>query len=253
MSKELELSRRKALGALGTIGIAAAGAGAGTTAFLNDREDFTGNSVQAGTLNLAVDYEVYADQGSRVGTTSETGTMDGNEPSASFGLSDMKPGDDGWFKFCPRVSGNPGYVWARAKQTGDSEGDNPEPEIEAEGGDVGSEGELDDEIEAQVRLGAKDATPLYEGTLAEVLNWLNNGGGGVLLDYDPTDGSDGSDPITAYPGDGDSTRCVYITWQLPAGTGNSIQGDGVEFDVTFAAEQERHNDASESPINDSSS
>nr|WP_264474908.1 choice-of-anchor W domain-containing protein [Salinirubrum litoreum] len=58
----IELTRRKALAALGTVGVASAGAGLGTTAFFSDREDFEGNSLTAGSLDLKVDFEEhYAD------------------------------------------------------------------------------------------------------------------------------------------------------------------------------------------------
>lgn len=50
--KKLELSRRRILAGLGTIGVASAGAGAGTFALFSDEESSEDNTVQAGTLNL---------------------------------------------------------------------------------------------------------------------------------------------------------------------------------------------------------
>jgi predicted ribosomally synthesized peptide with SipW-like signal peptide len=55
--KPIQLSRRKALAALGTIGVASAGAGLGTTAYFSDREDFENNVLTAGALDLTVDWE----------------------------------------------------------------------------------------------------------------------------------------------------------------------------------------------------
>jgi len=52
-----ELSRRKALAALGTIGVASAGAGLGTSAYFSDQETFENNSLVAGSLDLKVDWE----------------------------------------------------------------------------------------------------------------------------------------------------------------------------------------------------
>lgn len=52
MSNGIELTRRRALGGLATIGVASAGAGAGTMALFSDRETSSGNSVRAGTLDL---------------------------------------------------------------------------------------------------------------------------------------------------------------------------------------------------------
>ncbi|MFD1645258.1 vWA domain-containing protein [Haloarchaeobius litoreus] len=51
------ISRRTVLAGLGTVGIAAAGAGLGTTALFNDREGLIGNSLTAGSLDLKLDYE----------------------------------------------------------------------------------------------------------------------------------------------------------------------------------------------------
>jgi predicted ribosomally synthesized peptide with SipW-like signal peptide len=49
------ISRRKVLAGLGTVGIASAGAGLGTTAFFSD-EEAVGASLRAGRLDLLVDY-----------------------------------------------------------------------------------------------------------------------------------------------------------------------------------------------------
>ena len=57
MNDEFELSRRKALAALGTIGVAGAGAGLGTSAYFSDQETFENNQLTAGTLDMKVDWE----------------------------------------------------------------------------------------------------------------------------------------------------------------------------------------------------
>ncbi|MDB2275777.1 vWA domain-containing protein [Halorubrum ezzemoulense] len=51
------LSRRRVLAGLGAVGIASAGAGLGTSAFFSDQEEFTDNTLQAGTLDLKLDYK----------------------------------------------------------------------------------------------------------------------------------------------------------------------------------------------------
>ncbi|MFC5366393.1 SipW-dependent-type signal peptide-containing protein [Salinirubrum litoreum] len=53
----LDITRRKILGAVGTVGVASVGAGLGTTAFFNDTESFGNNIVQAGELDLVIDFE----------------------------------------------------------------------------------------------------------------------------------------------------------------------------------------------------
>jgi len=53
------LSRRKLLGAVGTVGAAAALGGVGTTAFFSDEEEFANNRLVAGSLDLKLDWEEY--------------------------------------------------------------------------------------------------------------------------------------------------------------------------------------------------
>jgi Ca-activated chloride channel family protein len=55
--KTFDVSRRTVLAGLGTVGVAAAGAGLGTTALFNDTERFVGNTLRAGTLDLKLDYK----------------------------------------------------------------------------------------------------------------------------------------------------------------------------------------------------
>jgi predicted ribosomally synthesized peptide with SipW-like signal peptide len=52
-----DVSRRKLLGAMGTIGGAAALGGAGTLAFFSDSDEFANNQLVAGELDLLVDWE----------------------------------------------------------------------------------------------------------------------------------------------------------------------------------------------------
>jgi predicted ribosomally synthesized peptide with SipW-like signal peptide len=54
---DFELSRRKALAALGTIGVASAGAGLGTSAYFSDQETFENNQLTAGTLDMHIGWE----------------------------------------------------------------------------------------------------------------------------------------------------------------------------------------------------
>jgi len=55
--ERFDISRRKALAALGTIGVASAGAGLGTSAYFSDQETFENNQLTAGTLDMKVDWE----------------------------------------------------------------------------------------------------------------------------------------------------------------------------------------------------
>ena len=84
-----EISRRKTLAALGTIGAASAGAGLGTTAWFSDRETFENNTISAGSLDLKVDWEEHYYDGSAAGAERA------NDPSeADFFLPGMLPNND---------------------------------------------------------------------------------------------------------------------------------------------------------------
>ena len=56
-NNKFDLSRRKLLGGLGAIGVASAGAGLGTTAFFSDEESFENNTIQAGAVELRMDWQ----------------------------------------------------------------------------------------------------------------------------------------------------------------------------------------------------
>ncbi|MFB6109046.1 MAG: SipW-dependent-type signal peptide-containing protein [Haloplanus sp.] len=64
---EFDISRRKALAALGTIGVASAGAGLGTSAYFSDQETFQNNQLTAGTLDMKVSWDEHYYDGSAGG------------------------------------------------------------------------------------------------------------------------------------------------------------------------------------------
>lgn len=57
MTDKFELSRRKTLAGLATIGAAGVGAGLGTSAYFSDEETFEGNEMVAGELDLKVGWQ----------------------------------------------------------------------------------------------------------------------------------------------------------------------------------------------------
>jgi predicted ribosomally synthesized peptide with SipW-like signal peptide len=77
MSNDFELSRRKALAALGSIGVASAGAGLGTSAYFSDQETFQNNRLVAGELDLKMDWEEhYSDWSADEDDSPEDGSLD---------------------------------------------------------------------------------------------------------------------------------------------------------------------------------
>jgi predicted ribosomally synthesized peptide with SipW-like signal peptide len=102
--ERFDISRRKALAALGTIGVASAGAGLGTSAYFSDQETFENNQLVAGTLDLGVGYtahysdwsddeddDIQGDIRMFEGGPDEVGTA-GDLESGEVGL----PADDAW-------------------------------------------------------------------------------------------------------------------------------------------------------------
>ncbi|QSG11729.1 M73 family secreted endopeptidase [Halapricum desulfuricans] len=81
-----ELSRRKVLGGLTTIGVAGAAAGFGTSAYFSDRETFEDNSLVAGSLDLKVDWEEHYYDGSAEGAE-----MAPDPADADYVLPALKP------------------------------------------------------------------------------------------------------------------------------------------------------------------
>jgi len=80
----IELTRRKILAGLGGFGLASAGAGLGTSAFLNDEERFESNAITAGELDLKVDWEEHYSHPQQYGF---------GDPSENLDVTRAEPGD----------------------------------------------------------------------------------------------------------------------------------------------------------------
>ncbi|MFB6169870.1 MAG: vWA domain-containing protein [Haloarculaceae archaeon] len=270
------LSRRKVLGGLGAVGLASAGAGLGTSALFSDTEVFQNNTLEAGEMNLVVDYHSHVDQGTH-GVFSVSGTNDGGDDSGepiTSELTDVKPGDNGLLAFCFEVVDNPGYLWLCGDLTGNDENGQTEPEADVDTtfGDPGpGEGELAqsivvdvnychvaDDLSAAGEAGFDPAdvsfvADLFDGTLAEFLDAID---GGQPLDADGN--ADAGETGFLTPGDQEcfagtadaaaaDNVCVCIDWEVPETVGNEIQTDSVTFDVEFHAQQCRFNDGTVNP------
>lgn len=272
------LSRRSVLAGLGGVGLASAGAGLGTSAFLNDRETFENSTITAGTLDLLVDYYSYWNQG-MAGTGQVQGTQDGSG-TISGKLGDVKPGDSGLLAFCPRIETNPAYLWLCGEITANSENGYTEPEPQtAENGDLNDPGvmdgagELAESIEVTVSYcdldddiadeGDEDDTndgfdpsdvssiaEVWTGTFADLMTAIRNG---VPLDGGASVPGEGGFHApggqSCYVGSASETAnpCLCLEWHVPTEVGNEIQGDSLSFDLEFHAEQCRNNDGTHNP------
>jgi len=86
--ERFDISRRKALAALGTIGVASAGAGLGTSAYFSDQETFENNQLTAGTLDMKVAATEYysdwsSDEAQYAGMASDDASTDIRLPAGS--------------------------------------------------------------------------------------------------------------------------------------------------------------------------
>jgi predicted ribosomally synthesized peptide with SipW-like signal peptide len=248
----IDLTRRKLLIGAGTIGLASAGAGLGTSALFNDRESFDGNTVVAGTLDLLVHYDaVYNGAPAENLAESPSGTADG-AAALFYTLDDVKPGDSGSVEFCFELNTNPAYLWFCTEQTADDENGQNEPELETEGADTDGLGELDDEILVDAFYCDEDGAAISDGTIASdvsLAEFLATYAAGAPLnaDAEPAPAGDQA-PYAASSEPGVTTGpCLCIEWELPVGVGNEVQSDSVAFDIDFHAVQARNTDGTENP------
>ncbi|WP_435117887.1 SipW-dependent-type signal peptide-containing protein [Halolamina sp. C58] len=257
--KKLELTRRRVLGGLGTIGVAGAAAGLGTSAYLNDTESFEDNTIQAGTLDMSVTATVEAASSYWSSAVDLDATADG-EAVSGVTIDDVKPGDWGIICFDISIGENPGYVQVSTANLSSSENGYEEPEPEDENG----EGELDDAILATIwdsyddsgdrsgLSGLDGTTNVAGGSQAESWNSSRDEGGVVDEDthyttlqeaYDTYStgvtlgGSE--DPIEVGSGEQMETFCLLL--EIPSEVGNEVQGDSLSFHLVFDAEQVRNN------------
>jgi len=93
-SAALNISRRKTLAALGTIGVASAGAGLGTSAYFSDQETFENNSLTAGTLDLVVDWEEHYSDWSDDESDGIQGDILMSPPETPADYTSFPPGTD---------------------------------------------------------------------------------------------------------------------------------------------------------------
>ncbi|TKX86497.1 hypothetical protein EXE43_08105 [Halorubrum sp. SS5] len=261
----MNLSRRKILGATAAVGVAGAGAGVGTSALFSDEESFEDNSITAGELDLYVDYQTSVDQdGAGTSSTTGSGTIQGGV-SGEYQIADVKPGDSGELEFDPKIVDNSGWVFVGSVDgVTDYENGRTEPEedVDSSGGgnldngtnDGQGAGELSEAIQVTVKYndpngGERELNNPADYTLADLLKELESG---FLLDGEPFSG----DPLGTqpYPSSPDQTTQngpgVVIEWEVPTSVGNEIQSDAVEFDITFAALQSRNNGEPENPFAD---
>jgi predicted ribosomally synthesized peptide with SipW-like signal peptide len=202
---KIELTRRRVLGALGTIGVTSAVAGAGTMAAFSDEEQSTDNSIGAGTLNLTTGS---SSDGSSF-NISVSNLAPGQE--AEVGYLDLKNSGsiDGYLDY--EITGWSDYENGRNDAevaAGDGSGGNPGP----------GAGELSNFLEFRAFV---DRTPG---------NGVRNNGTAITSGYVGL--STGIVPTDIPVAAGETIR-IWIDARIPSSVGDRIQSDSTEVDAAF--------------------
>jgi predicted ribosomally synthesized peptide with SipW-like signal peptide len=267
--ERFKLTRRKALAGLGSIGVAGAGAGLGTSALFSDTESFEDNSITAGRLNMQVSADIVGKSPNLPEPEINGGSSDTADGSAvTIEVLDMKPGDWVLIEWHPEVFFNPGYVQVTSVDDdyANNEGANTEPE-----GDTTPPGDLGDALLSTVWQGYMGGGMNPRQDVQNLDETTNNSTTG-LGSYESPD-LDGVTPSGAHYTTANEAHEVYKTgvllrdpntgdplevgnsnpgtppgahfWQLlelPTAVGNDIQGDELVFTLRFDTEQVRNND-----------
>ena len=264
----IPMTRRNVLIGLGTVGLASAGAGLGTTAYFNDTESFSNNTLEAGEFDLRVRFVGQYNEPNQPLFEQSSGIIDGDnsvmggtvvsEANFGFAVDDLKPGDTGVGEFCFQIVDNPGYVSVSGAVTEDAENGYTEPEPTTAGtgdvntpGDANGEGELLDALQVDVSysdgsysnpnsingptyVAGTSRGDVFSGSLREFF------AGEYLFDADPSTAV--ADPV---PGTDDTESftepCLLFEFEVPTTVGNEIQTDRLAFSIDFDAVQARHN------------
>lgn len=244
--EKFELSRRNALVGLGTVGVASAGAGLGTSAFFSDREEFPDNRIQAGEFGMTVKQYIKKVNQDGIGPDEKKFEYRSSEKGVwktdRIKIKDAKPGDE--YKFCwkIKVHDNPGYV-AAAGSYEDLTG------YEASNVQADDLWDIEDNEDLATLGESATATlktkyPVEEGTETAVVEYGDGEAGGLLsllesLASGIPVSDKNEDPIRFEPSEW-IIVCVKIT--IPEDIGNELQGAELSLDLLFYAEQARHND-----------
>ena len=214
---------KKILISLSVIGIAAAIAIGGTTAYFSDTEKSENNTFAAGTMDLDINGDDVAVQ--------------------TINLSDKAPGDSGSESATLKNSGSLDGELDIAMSTvvnypctdGANGGQNDGTEYcTSDPGVLGSNAQMALYIDADE---SGDWSSDDIGLKSDATEYINTGS--VALDYDTINNYSGAVWNNVYNGlmATGSQDGFVIDWKIPTSATNDIQGDALKFDMTFILEQ----------------
>ncbi|SFR47812.1 SipW-cognate class signal peptide [Halogeometricum rufum] len=202
----IELSRRKILAGLGTIGLASAGAGAGTMALFSDEETSENNSISAGRLDMRV----------------------GAGGNANVNVGPIHPGESGTESITLKNRNNStigGVLDVTGVSVTSGENGRTDPEHEANDSTAG-QGELDDKL--KLRAYVENADGDYD---------FVDGAGDLVAGDKSSVGKIKAKNLkpraVGFSVDPGETVELVVDWDLPESVGNVVQTDDVSLDLTF--------------------
>lgn len=247
---------------LSVIAAAAAAVVGGTGAFFSDTETSTGNTFTAGAIDLKVDSnqkyngnvcgvdvnDVDQDQNNTeyvwlgsaaypVQGTSCEGTW--GQPNGKdivgekfFNFGDIKPGDNGSNSISLHVVNNDAYMCATVSNLKNDDLGLTEPEQAVPAND-NTNGPNNGELKQNMLV-----------TIWKDVDGNNFQDVGEQVLYGPGPAQEGTwalyTPLTgSIPGS--TTAWLGVKWELPFGTGNEVQTDSLQADISFRVEQARNN------------
>ena len=241
------------------VGAVIAGA---TGAFLSDTETSSGNTFSAGAIDLKIDNESYYNNAFNPGTSWELDDLDGTG-HLFFNFLDLKPGDEGEDTISIHVDDNDAWACMDIALTANEDNGSTEPELDDEDPYTGDVGELAEAInfiwwkddgDNVLEQGEEDES-VIEATLAGLNGFalpLADISGNALFGDEPLEGSQtyyigkawcfGSMTINPLPeGDGSPADRPENIECDGENLNNDTQTDTVVLDISFEAEQSRHN------------
>ncbi|NHN61155.1 MULTISPECIES: TasA family protein [Halorussus] len=224
----VSLTRRRLLGGLVAIGGAGAASGAGTFAYFSDTESSTGNTIDAGTLDL---------------TVSDSGADFSDGVSGTWTISNAKPGDS--------VLGD-----LTLRNEGSLSSDHVEISFavdESEAGGSTGANEADTMPSSAEGMAEQFEVTVFTYNGTNVLQNLSDANGNGIVDIgDVVSGNDGAlDDLTSLPSDSQATESMMLEFRWAhdsefdnsvSGTNNDYQGDEFDLTVTFALHQDSGQD-----------
>jgi predicted ribosomally synthesized peptide with SipW-like signal peptide len=222
-----------------TIGVVAGIAIYSSNAFFSDSETSSGNTFQAGKLDLKVDYSSTYN-----GNTSNSWELTDLTDQKFFDLTDVKPGDFGEGTISLHVDNNNAWGCVTITPTANDDNGITSPESIVDTMDGTWNGELAQNLIFRIwadtcSINAQPGDNIYQE------------GCDKLLTEGPAPLSEVTWPLadSTHPNIftdsgallGNTTYHIGAGWTLPNTVGNKVQTDSYKADISFYTEQERNN------------